>query len=232
MAISYLNYSLITDSDGTFSQSVTVPANTSHALIFIGGWNTSGNGVSSISLGGTSATLVIARAESSAEQDMLAYIVATSEGSKTFSASMTNAFTEGGISVLVYLSGVDATTPIVDSDYHKTELTAVSSVTRTLDTIADGIGVVFATCYQNTNLAVTEQSQTQIVNAGPYNSDYYAAAYKTTAGITATFGINSSGDSNYHSSLYVTLRPSAGESAKSLPPNIIYSARFAPLLVR
>jgi hypothetical protein len=235
MAISYLGYTAIEDSDGTFSQTVTVPANTSHALLFIGGWSASGNGVSSISLGGTAATSLIERGLFDSYQDMFAYIVATSAGSLTFSASMTRAFEEGGVAVIVYLGGVDTTTPLVDSDFHETDSIVLNPVTRTLDTVADGIGVVFATIYHDpgkTNFSVTDQSQTQIVKAGPFNSDDYGAAYKLTPSTgTADFGISDSGPGYYHAGLYVTLRPSSGAAAVSSPPNNPIR-NFAHLLVR
>jgi hypothetical protein len=232
MAISYLGYTAIQDSDGTFSQTVTVPANTSHALVFIGGWDGNGNGVSSISLGGTAATSVISRGSADDNQDMFSYIVATSAGDKTFSASMTRAFSEGGIAVIVYLGGVDTTTPVVDSDFHETASSGVPSVTKNLDTVANGMGFVFATGYTTNTFNVTVQSQTEIVNAGPYNSDNYAAAYKTTSDGTADFGLTTTGGSNtYHCSHYVTLRPSSGAAAVSSPPNNPIR-NFAHLLVR
>src|SRR5574343_322633 len=114
MAISYLGYATVLDSDGTMSQSLTVPDGANYAVIFIGGWNATSITVSSMSLGGISATNLYTRATyPDSYQDSYIYGVATSSGSKTFAASFSGSFAEGGIAIIVFLSGVDTASPLV-----------------------------------------------------------------------------------------------------------------------
>lgn len=208
-SIAYLGSATVTDADGSMSQLVTVPANTDYAIIFVGGWaGATARTVSSMALGGTSADNLYTRANSDDYQDSYVYGVATSPGSKTFAATLSGAFSEGGVAILVFLSGVNSSNPLVASNYAETTGTVVTSATWSgMASVASGLGLVFATAYANTKtLTITAQSQTQIVSSS-YNSDLYAAGYKSTAGSTETLGITVSGVADFWGAVAVTLRP-------------------------
>lgn len=209
-SIAYLGYAVVSDSDGSISQSVTVPTNTDYALIFVGGWTSTAPTVSSMSLGGTAASNLYTRATSDSYQDSHVYGVATSAGSKTFAATFSGAFTEGGVAILVFLSGVNSSNPLVATNYAETNDTIKNSHTWTgMTSVAGGIGLVFATGYYDAvTFTMTAQSQTNIVT-GTYNNDDYGAAYKLTTGSTETLGITTGVSDAYWSAVAVTLRPSA-----------------------
>lgn len=186
-AVAYKGSEIIENSSN-ISQSVTVPADTDCCVVFYGGWRSGGNAVTAISLGGTAMTQIVARGVNNDQQDHFAYWVATSAGSKTFAMTKTADCTEGGIAILVFLSGVHAASPVVDADY--TEGFSPAAITLTLTTEADGILLVFCSGYQTSGAFDVEvQSQTNIIeSASPYASDYYAAGYKSTAGTSAIAG--------------------------------------------
>lgn len=210
MAIAYLGYAVVEDYGGSMSQSVTVPANTDYAILFVGGWNNPARTVSSMSLGGTNATNLYTRATTNSYQDSYVYGVATSSGSKTFAATFSGSFAEGGVAIIVFLGGVDSANPLVATNYAETEITVLASTTWTdMTSVADGIGLVFATAYTGTGLVPTSQSQTQIVSS-TYSSDGYIAGYKLTTSAATTLGISTNGNQNYWGAVAVTLRPSTG----------------------
>lgn len=219
MAISYLGYATVLDADGTMSQSVTVPANTNYAVIFVGGWSGTAITVSSMSLDGVAATNLYTRANTDNYQDSYVYGVATSAGSKTFAASLSGSFGDGGIAIIVFLSGVDTASPLVTSGYGYSEATDPGVQDKTITSVPTangGIGLVFGTGVGSTfNFDV--QSQTSIFEASSnYNSDYYGAGYKYTTGATTTFG-SSQANGTYSAIVVVTLNPSTGGAATALP---------------
>ena len=211
MAIAYIGSTSIQASSGSVSQAVTVPTGTNYAVIFYGGWSSTVRTVTSISLGGTSASNLYTRANSDDAQDSYVYGVATSEGSKTLALTMSGAMTEGGIVQIAFLSGVDTSNPLVATNFAETTSSALSGATWTnMASAADGIGLVFATGYAaDVIFTITAQSQTQMLN-GTYNSDDYVAGYKLTTAATTTFGITVDENQRYWSAVVVTLRPSSG----------------------
>ena len=56
----------------------------------------------------------------------------------------------------------------------------------------------------------TAQSQTTAISNAGYNSDIYAAGYKTTTGTSVTVGIDRSTSGQYFSVDGITLRPASG----------------------
>lgn len=221
MAISYLGYATVLDSDGTMSQSVTVPANTNYAVIFVGGWSATVRTVSSMSLDGVAATNLYTRANADDYQDVYVYGVATSAGSKTFAASLSGSFNEGGFAIIVFLSGVDTASPLVTSGYGYSETLATEVQNKTITSVptaADGIGLVFGSGWvQGGVFDFDAQSQTSIVEASSgYNSDYYGAGYKATTGAATTFG-SSQSNGQFSTIVVVTLNPSTGGAATALP---------------
>lgn len=219
----YLGYAVVLDSDGTMSQSVTVPDGTNYAVIFVGGWSSTAATVSSMSLGGTSATNLYTRAINDNAQDSYIYGVATSAGSKTFAASFSSAFSEGGIAILVFLSGINTASPLTTDGTGYSESISDAARTKTIDSVptaAGGIGLVFGTCYNDGGVFDFDvQSQTSIVEASSdYNSEYYGAGYKATTGAATTFGSSQSeGQGNYSTIVVVTLNPSEGAAPTALP---------------
>lgn len=77
--MAYISSQVITASSGSINQSVTVPAGTTYAVIYYGGWSNPARTVSAMSLGGTSATALFTHATTNDFQDGWIYGVATSE---------------------------------------------------------------------------------------------------------------------------------------------------------
>lgn len=215
--ISYVGHTEITDSDGSISQSVTVPANTTYAVACYSGWGGStADTVSSISLGGTGGTSLYTRANSDDFQDAFIYGFPTSEGSRTFALTMSGGMTEGGIAMLVFLGGdVDTGNPVVATGYAEQGASnppsSSSLATASIATVAGGIGLAFSTGYDySVSLSMTAQSQTQIVSSGPYNGDLYGSGYKVTTGSNAVFGVTRGSATIWYSVWAVTLRLGTG----------------------
>lgn len=239
MAISYLGYAVVTDADGSMSQSVTVPTNTNYAVIFVGGWvSATVLTVNSMSLDGVAATNLYTRALNDDAQDSYVYGVATSAGSKTFAASFSGGFTEGGIAIIVFLSGVDTASPLVTNGYGYNEQKDGPSQNKTIASIptaANGIGLVFGTGYIDGGTFYFDvQSQTSIVeSSAAYNYDHYGAGYKATTGVATDFGSSQSSgvlSGVYSAIVVVTLNPSAGTVASLVYPSP--HSRFSHILIR
>lgn len=226
MAIAYISSQVITASSGSINQSVTVPAGANYAVIYYGGWNWTARTVSAMSLGGTSASNLYTRATADEFQDGYIYGVATSAGSKTFILTMSDSVTEGGVAMLVFLSGVDTSNPFVSSAYQEVTFTQVSTMSGSITSVADGIALSFATGYFRSAgdaLTPTAQSQTTAVSSALYNSDLYAAGYKATTGTSTTVGMDHSGSGDsltYWSFHAVTLRPASGSTTNTSTSNI------------
>ena len=224
MAIAYISSQVITASSGSINQSVTVPAGANYAVIYYGGWNSTARTVSAMSLGGTSASNLYTRATTNDFQDGYIYGVATSAGSKTFILTMSGSVTEGGVAMLVFLSGVDTSNPFVSSAYQEVTSTQVSTMSGSITSVADGIALSFATGYSDGGaLTPTAQSQTTAVSSALYNSDLYAAGYKATTGTSTTVGMDHSGSGaalTYWAFHAVTLRPASGSTTNTSTSNI------------
>ena len=220
MAIAYISSQVITASSGSINQSVTVPAGTTYAVIYYGGWSNPARTVSAMSLGGTSATALFTHATTNDFQDGWIYGVATSEGSKTFILTMSGYMEEGGVAMLVFLSGIDAADPLVAADYGEVSTTTSSSLSKTVTSVSDGIGLAFSTGYVATSFIPTEQSQTTAVASALYNSDDYAAGYKATTGTSTTLGMGRSSSNAFWAVHVVTLRPSSSATTNTSTTSI------------
>ena len=211
MAVAYLGSQAIGASSGSINQTITVPANTDYAIIFFGGWSATVRTVSAASIGGTAATNLYTRAVSNDIQDHYIYGVATSSGSKNFTLTMSGSFNEGGVAMLVFLSGVDASNPLVANAYFETENVSASTWSQSITSVSDGMALVFVTGYAYSGSFIpTAQSQTTAISNAGYNSDIYAAGYKTTTGTSVTVGIDRSTSGQYFSVDGITLRPASG----------------------
>ncbi len=221
MAIAYISSQVITASSGSINQSVTVPAGTTYAVIYYGGWSNPARTVSAMSLGGTSATALFTHATTNDFQDGWIYGVATSEGSKTFILTMSGSMEEGGVAMLVFLSGIDAADPLVAADYGEVSAsTPSSSLSKTVTSVSDGIGLAFSTGYESTSFIPTAQSQTTAVASALYNSDDYAAGYKATTGTSTTLGMDRSSSNAFWAVHVVTLRPSSSSTTNTSTTSI------------
>lgn len=231
MAIEYLGY-VVVDNTGDISQAITVPSNTNYALIFRGGWTATAQSVTSITLDGTAATQIRTVAVSDDYQDFYLYGVPVSSGSKTLVHNLSGTFSEGGKVTVVFFSGVDTANPSIDSNYSQygDAYLGTDAPTWALSSVADGIGAVFISAYNNgTSLTLTSQSQTSIFNNITYNSNIYGLGYKTTSSSSTTFGCSVTANQRYWSAVAVTLRPSS--ISASLPPVTPFTS-YAHLIVR
>lgn len=225
MAVAYLGSQAIGASSGSINQTITVPANTDYAIIFFGGWSATVRTVSAASIGGTAATNLYTRAVSNYSQDHYIYGVATSSGSKNFTLTMSGSFNEGGVAMLVFLSGVDASNPLVANAYFETEAVSASTWSQSITSVSDGMALVFVTGYDYSDSFIpTAQSQTTAISNAGYNSDIYAAGYKTTTGTSVTVGIDRSISGQYFSVDGITLRPASGGAA-TVSPNDMQHAQ-------
>lgn len=218
MAIAYTGSTSIQASSGSISQSVTVPADTNYALLFYSGWFSTPRTVSTFTLDGVAATNLFTRANTDDAQDNYLYGVPVSSGSKNLVLTMSGSMTEGGVLQIVFLSGVNTSSPMVASNYAETLGTALSGSTWTgMASAVGGVGIVFASGYAaNVSFTMTVQSQTQVLSGGPYNSDNYATAYKLTTASTTTFGISTTGKQTYWTAVVVTLQPSGGDGSVTI----------------
>ncbi len=217
MAIAYISSQTIVASSGSINQSVTVPAGTNFAVFYYGGWNSTVRTVSTISLGGTAAGNLYTRAISDGCQDGYIYGVATSEGSKTFILTMSGSMSEGGVAMLVFLSGVDTSNPFVSSGYVEIEYTSPETTwSSSITSVTDGIGLVFATGYGADSGALNPnvQSQTTSVANTTYNSDNYAAGYKATTSSSTTLGMDAE-LGRYFAAHAITLRPASSATTNT-----------------
>ena len=218
--MAYISSQVITASSGSINQSVTVPAGTTYAVIYYSGWSNPARTVSAMSLGGTSATALFTHATTNDFQDGWIYGVATSEGSKTFILTMSGSMEEGGVAMLVFLSGIDAADPLVAADYGEVSTTTSSSLSKTVTSVSDGIGLAFSTGYVATSFIPTAQSQTTAVASALYNSDDYAAGYKATTGTSTTLGMDRSSSNAFWAVHVVTLRPSSSSTTNTSTTSI------------
>jgi hypothetical protein len=205
--IKYLGYAEVADSDGTQSQSITVPTGADFALAFIGGWRSGANpSVTSISLGGTTMTSV-GSSVSNSNGAAYMYYATTSVGSKTFASTQDNAWTEGGKAVLLFFSGVHQTSPIRDSDAGN--LGDNNTIWFTgLTSVEGDLGVLQMQGYATTSTSVDVDIAAQMKifeNTTAFNSDYNAAAYRKALGTSldmACFG-------NFPSAVVAVLKPAS-----------------------
>ena len=114
MAISYLGYEVFEDSDGTWSETATLPAGTDCVVLVLAGYDPAAPDVSTISLGGTGMVFQTEDLETSFHSTHLYTQIATGTGAKTFACTMDSDWTVGGFAILMYFSGVDQTTPVRD----------------------------------------------------------------------------------------------------------------------
>lgn len=120
MAIAVEDYEGIQNIYSPVSESITVPANTDFAILFIGAYkgSTSWLDIEDFDIDGDNFTMIESTfTQTGNEQCALGYIKNPSTGSQTLSGTFTGSpSTEGNQYVLLYLSGVNLSSPIIGSD--------------------------------------------------------------------------------------------------------------------
>lgn len=188
------------------STSVTVPAGCAYAIIAICGYNNPYRTVSTLTLGGVSATPIYVATSSSAESYYIYGVVPPSVGSLTYHRALNDDLTIGGSDTLIYLDGVPS--------LHDSDITivgaATNSISWTLDSVNGGLGLAFANTWSGSGGApvMTAQSQTLIANitSGAY---YFGSGRKDASGLTITLGATTASAQTNWSGVGISLSPPA-----------------------
>lgn len=206
------NYVEITDLDGTFSQSVTVPAATTAVALFIGGWDSTSTGFSSApTLGGVGFSGTLSGGDTSATQHGYGrYQGGPSTGSQTFAATMSGgAWDEGGFAILVFCSGTETASP-VRSEALVATANSFPGTQNLTSLTPDDICIVAGCHFGDPSPTMTNQGQTQIFQrTSLFNADKSGAAYKVADAATETMQYGSN-DTIYNAIYYVAFKAAAG----------------------
>src|SRR5574343_143254 len=205
MAVEYINYSLVQDSDATVSSNVTVPSDATFVALLMVGFDSSTNWVnpSTFTLGGSAFTNVVdTDGQTSNGQVWIGYLFNQSTGTQTFAGSISSYSPDEGMTYcLAYFKGVNTSSPILDSESQTTSGTTVSSLTT-------GTGSMTAGCvyaYSSTILSANTNSQTLIAN-GIYNTASYSVAYKAES---STWQYT---NPNYSTCAAISIKAGSGEA--------------------
>lgn len=177
MAVEYINYSLVQDSDATVSSSVTVPSDATFVALLMVGYDSSTNWVnpSTFTLGGSAFTNVVdTDGQTSNGQVWIGYLVNPSTGTQTFAGSISSYTPDEGMTYcLAYFKGVNTSSPILDSESQTTSGTTVSSLTTGTGSMT--VGCMYG--WESDSSSANTDSQT-IIADNIYHYASYSIAYK------------------------------------------------------
>lgn len=214
MAVEFIDYQQLNDSDGTWNTTISVPADCTYALIYLSGWNSPAATVSAApAINSSGATHLSTYTSTEGNQSYLYGKLSPSTGSVSFTAAMSKAWAEGGIAIVLYFKGVNTSTPVADSDSANSGSSG-ATISLTLDSTSGDLGVIVGAGYQGA-IDFEKGSQTLIfeyVSGTGYNSDYCGAAYLTAT--SSTVSLSMSGE--WPGAAAAVLKPAAG-GASSTP---------------
>ncbi len=185
---------------------VTVPVGCAYAIIAICGYTNPYRTISTLTLGGVSATPIYVATSNSAESYYIYGVVPPSVGSLTYHRAFNGDLTIGGSDTLIYLDGVPS--------LHDSDITivgaATNSISWTLDSVNGGLGLAFANTWAGSGGApvMTAQSQTLIANITS-NSYYFGSGRKAASGSTITLGATTASAQTNWSGVGISLSPPA-----------------------
>lgn len=238
MAIAYLGSVKVDATGGNVSTSITVPAGSTFALVKLTYWdNNEGNLVSSCSLDSQSATEIIDIADSGdIAGRYMSWIKGFGTGSQTFALNYGGggARSEGGMIYVEFYSGVDTTTPIVDSAHTG----AVNFGALSIDLTSNDTGEYFSIHAQR---YVADSNAPNIVfDTGGTETEVYTNELDNNQRVATSYGTYSSSgtktttmDNEYYSSLMgVVLAEASAASGASIPRNRLNTVAMKHMLGR
>lgn len=199
MAVAYEGVSsVIQTTTMNSSQSITVPAGATFALVCIGGydWVTTS---STVTLAGVSATSVLLVGGGADEMSHVWRVSGFSTGSQTLAWNLNGTAFDGIQIVTLFFSGQHAT-PIADSDS-----SLATSISLALTGASGDMGVLFISDYAN-DCSAAGTGQTVVVDSGPYRNNEIDASYEAATGTTTTMTGSGGGD---HSAIAILIAAAA-----------------------
>ena len=193
---STIGSAVLVQSSSNISQSVTVPSGADTCLMFIGGWDSGGNTISTATLGGSSFTFINSENGDSSDQVYAYRLNSPSSGSQTLVVTYGSSWSEGATVYLVFFQDVDTSgDPIRDSDTAIDAANPANATTPAFNTDANDLVVLGVSSYDEVDGAPAEADtgagQTEILNSGSSNS--HGLAIGTKAGVSGTTTVRGDG---------------------------------------
>jgi hypothetical protein len=181
MAIAVTGYTILTDTDGNVSQSVTVPTGSDYCLAFLGSDN--GPTINSISIGGQAMSLLVAGGGWALTNRL--YGCPVTPGTRTFSLSTASPFNYLGAPGLIFLSGVGSVRASAGNGLSAIGTLSLADIMSQADDFAIIIGAHDG--YSSPGAQDVElNGQTAIFENQNVNYGGFGAAYKLATGSTTT----------------------------------------------
>ena len=198
-------YTIINNSDGSYSGAVSVPSDCDFAVMLFLGYSTDTRTVSACTLGGTAMTVQETVGTANETDRWIYTLPAPATGSQTFVINHNGSFLAGGMAALVWLKGVAQTSYKRDSDNSYGSSSATTQQ-LTMTSVSGDFGIIFGGGDSGTAYNVDIDSQTKLEEPAAYNGGLVGLAYKYATGTTLTM----SGYGTFNGVAAIVLIPAAG----------------------